>query len=239
MLYKTETRPTARLNGKICVFQYSRLFLIMGSLFTVDYVDVLRPSRVVNPPHTKYQVLEVFLERLVDRGEEEACSTPHTERLGFCGLLHGDASSVCPPPCDSPICSCGISAVPLALVAYYLLAKGRRADAEALASAVERAAREDGKPCLAQCFRDVLEGREPTCGSWPASFEELYCLALAALVNPIKRSEALVAVEHAIKKAVEPIPAEIMKGYEIIDNEPTDIGLYFLYKILTTNQRGS
>jgi len=197
---------------------------------------MLRPSRVANPPRTKYQVLEVFLERLVDGGEEEACRTPHAERLSFCGLLRGDASSVCPPPCDSPVCSCGIFAVPLALVAYYLLAKGRRADAEALAPAVERAAREDGKPCLAYCFRDALAGREPTCGSWPASFEELYCLALAALVNPIKRGEALVAVGHVIKKVVEPIPVEIMKGYEIINNEPTDIGLYFLYKMLATNQ---
>jgi len=202
----------------------------------VDCVDVLRPSRVVNPPRTKYQVLEVFLERLVDGGEEEACRMPHAERLGFCGLLRGDASSVCPPPCDSPVCSCGIFAVPLALVAYYLLAKGRRADAEALAPAVERAAREDGKTCLAQCFRDALAGREPTCGGWAISFEELYCLALAALVNPAKREEALAAVEHVARKAVEPIPAEIMKGYGIIGNEPADVGLYFLYKMLTINQ---
>ena len=197
---------------------------------------MLRPSRVANPPRTKYQVLEVFLERLVDGGEEEACRTPHAERLGFCGLLRGDASSVCPPPCDSPVCSCGISAVPLALVAYYLLAKGRRADAEALAPAVERAAREDGKPCLAQCFRDALEGREPTCGSWPASFEELYCLALAALANPKKREEALAAVERAAREAVESPPIEIIKGYGIIDCNPVDIGLFFLYKMLATNQ---
>ena len=46
-------------------------------------------------------------------------------------------------------------------------------------------------------------------------------------------------MEHVARKAVEPIPAEIMKGYEIIDNEPTDIGLYFLYKILVTDLRGS
>jgi hypothetical protein len=212
------------------------LFLIADSVFTVDYVEVLRPSRVANPPRTKYQVLEVFLERLVDGGEEEACRTPHAERLGFCGLLRGDASSVCPPPCDSPVCSCGIFAVPLALVAYYLLAKRRIADAEALAPAVERAAREDGKPCLAQCLKDALTGKESTCGGWSISFEELYCLALAALANPKKREEALVAVEHAARKAVEPIPTEIMKGYGIIGNEPTDIGLYFLYKMLTTNQ---
>lgn len=80
--------------------------------------------------------------------------------------------------------------------------------------------------------------REPACGSWSISFEELYCLTLAALINPIKRGEALAAVEHVIKKVVEPIPVEIMKGYEIVNSEPTDIGLYFLYKILTTNQRG-
>lgn len=202
----------------------------------MDYVDVLRPSRVANPLRTKYQVLEVFLERLVDGGEEEACRTPHAERLGFCGLLHGDASLVCPPPCDSPVCSCGIFAVPLALVAYYLLAKRRIADAEALAPAVERAAREDGKPCLAQCLKDALTGRESTCGGWSISFEELYCLALAALAGPKKREEALAAVEHAARKAVKPIPVEIMKGYEIIDDEPTDIGLYFLYKMLAANQ---
>jgi hypothetical protein len=126
--------------------------------------------------------------------------------------------------------------VPLALVAYYLLAKRRMADAEALAPAVERAAREDGKPCLAQCFKDALAGRESTCGGWSISFEELYCLALAALSNPKKRKKALATMGHAARKAVEPIPIEIMKGYGIIGDKPTDIGLYFLYKMLTTNQ---
>jgi hypothetical protein len=213
------------------------LFLTVDSVFAVECVDVLRPSRVANPPRTKYQVLEVFLERLVDGGEEEACRTPHAERLGFCKLLHGDASSVCPPPCDSPVCSCGIFAVPLALVAFYLLARRRTAEAKALAPYVERAAREDGKPCLAQCFKDALVGREPACGGPSIPFEELYCLALATLANPKKRGEALAAVEHAARKAVEPIPVEIVKGYGIIGNvPPTDIGLYFLYKMLAAGQ---
>jgi hypothetical protein len=44
------------------------------------------------------------------------------------------------------------------------------------------------------------------------------------------------AAEHAARKGVEPIPIEIMKGYGIIGDEPTNIGLYFLYKMLTTNQ---
>jgi hypothetical protein len=90
--------------------------------------------------------------------------------------------------------------------------------------------------------KNALADKGPTCGKpirWPISFEELYCLALAALVNPAKREEDLAAVEHVVRKVIEPIPAEIMKGYGIIDKEPTDIGLYFLYKILTTNQRGS
>ena len=95
----------------------------MSRAFCVE-VDLLRPSK--SRLNNKISMVEVFLERLADGGEGEACKTPCAERYGLCRLLEGDASPLCPPPRGSPACSCGLLAPHLALLAYYLLLAGRR-----------------------------------------------------------------------------------------------------------------
>ena len=192
-------------------------------------VDLLRPSKT--RLNSKISTVEVFLERLADGGEGEACKTPHAESL--CRLLEGDASPLCPPPCGSPVCSCGLLASHLALLAYYLLLAGRRAAAETLAPAVERAAGEAGRPCLSTCLKDVLSGREPAPCPPEEGWDGLYCLALAALLDPGKRGEALAAVERAVEEALKPPPEEAVEGYWIVEGGLSSIELYFLHKMLT------
>lgn len=204
-----------------------------GSLNILDgishmRIDLLRPSRT--HLNNKVSTVEVFLERLADGGEE-ACKTPLAERYGLCRLLEGDASPLCPPQCVSPVCGCGLFASHLALLAYYFLLAGRRAAAEALApAAVKRAAREAGRPCLSACLGEALSGREPA----PCPPEEggLYCLALAALIDPGRRGEALAAVEGAVEEALEPPPEEAAEGYGIVEGGHSSVELYFLYRML-------
>jgi hypothetical protein len=191
-------------------------------------IDLLRPSRT--RMNNKVSTVEVFLERLADGGEGEACKTPRAERYGLCRLLEGDASPLCPPPCGSPVCRCKLFASHLALLAYYFLLTGRRAAAEALAPAVERAAREAERPCLSACLREALSGREPA----PCPPEEggLYCLALAALIDPGRRGEAMAAVERAVEEALELPPEEAAEGYGIVEGGRSSVELYFLYRML-------
>jgi len=192
-------------------------------------IDLLRPSRT--RMNNKVSTVEVFLERLADGGEGEACKTPRAERYGLCGLLEGDASPLCPPQCVSPVC-CGLFASHLALLAYYFLLTGRRAAAEALAPAVERAAREAGRPCLSACLGEALSGRKPAPCPPEEGWDGLYCLALAALIDPGRRGEALAAVERAVEEALEPPPEEVAEGYGIVEGGHSSVELYFLYRML-------
>jgi hypothetical protein len=192
-------------------------------------IDLLRPSRT--RMNNKVSTVEVFLERLADGGEGEACKTP-AERYGLCRLLEGDASPLCPPQCVSPVCGCGLFASHLALLAYYFLLTGRRAAAEALAPAVERAAREAGRPCLSACLGEAFSGREPAPCPPEEGWDGLYCLALAALIDPGRRGEALAAVERAVEEALEPPPEEAAEGYGIVEGGRSSVELYFLYRML-------
>jgi len=60
----------------------------------------------------------------------------------------------------------------------------------------------------------------------------LYCLALAALLDPKRRGEALATVEGVVAEVLRPPPEEAVEGYGIVEGGLSSVELYFLHRML-------